>query len=409
MTNPAVSVVVVSRGRPDALRRCLAGVEQLAWRPFELVVVADPAGIAAITDWQGDVKWAEYDVPNISAARNIGARLAAGDILAFIDDDAVPEPAWLDHLIAPFADPQVAIAGGFVLGRDGVSYQYQANRLDRIGAHVPLSMGDAPQVFEAPEDGAIKTEGTNFAILRQVLADLGGFDEAYRYFKDETDLNMRLARVGARTALVPLALVHHGFEASERRTAEARALSLYDIGASTRVFLRKHVPPEDHDRLIAKTRRNQRMFQEKHMALGRCTREQAEAVLQTLEDGFAAGLDAPCGQPVDLGPSGTPFLAMTRGDRFTGSDWMRGRSWQRERLRHEAAGQVAGGTRMTLIVLEPTTRFLRVRFDPRGFWEHSGGQFGRTSKGDPLFRPFTLRSRSRAEIARVAIPRLLNG
>lgn len=46
MTDLTVSVIIVSRERPDALRRCLLGISQLQYRAFEVVVVACPAGIA---------------------------------------------------------------------------------------------------------------------------------------------------------------------------------------------------------------------------------------------------------------------------------------------------------------------------------------------------------------------------
>ncbi|MCB2152739.1 MAG: glycosyltransferase, partial [Rhodobacteraceae bacterium] len=60
-------------------------------------------------------------------ARNLGLAAAAGEIVAFIDDDAVPEPRWLARLTAPFADPGIAAAGGFVVGRNGISFQWRAS------------------------------------------------------------------------------------------------------------------------------------------------------------------------------------------------------------------------------------------------------------------------------------------
>ena len=95
----SVSVIVVSRGRPKALLRCLTGLGQVLYPAFEIIVVADPAGMTALQpDWAGRIKAVGFDQPNISAARNLGVAQAAGDIVAFIDDDAVPEPGWLIHL-----------------------------------------------------------------------------------------------------------------------------------------------------------------------------------------------------------------------------------------------------------------------------------------------------------------------
>ena len=94
MTSTSVSVVIVSRGRPAALIRCLTGVSQLTYPVFEVIVVADPAGIdaASISTHADHLKLVPFDEANISKARNAGIAASAGEIVAFIDDDAVPEP-----------------------------------------------------------------------------------------------------------------------------------------------------------------------------------------------------------------------------------------------------------------------------------------------------------------------------
>ena len=93
MIDIPVSVVVVSRDRPDALLRCLTGLSQLQYPNFEIVVVADAKGQQAVvaSQFSSQIKCIGFDLPNISEARNLGISHAAGDIVAFIDDDAVPE------------------------------------------------------------------------------------------------------------------------------------------------------------------------------------------------------------------------------------------------------------------------------------------------------------------------------
>ena len=217
-----VSIVIVSRNRPEALRRCLTGVGQLQYAPFEVIVVADPAGIAAVRDlpFTDALKLVNFDTANISVARNLGIAQAAGEVVAFIDDDAVPEPQWLRHLMAPAAQPDVAAMTGFVRGRNGISFQYRARQLNALGEPEHLDVdAETPSVMLPSPSRAIKTEGTNMAIRRDVLVEMGGFDPAFHYYLDETDLNMRLARAGHATAIVPLAEVHHGFAANAMRSA----------------------------------------------------------------------------------------------------------------------------------------------------------------------------------------------
>ena len=91
---PSVSVVVVSLGRPAALRRCVSALRQLRYRPYEAIVVADRAGRDALGDHAGlhYIRVVPNEAEGVAAARNLGIGQAAGEIVAFVDDDAVPEP-----------------------------------------------------------------------------------------------------------------------------------------------------------------------------------------------------------------------------------------------------------------------------------------------------------------------------
>ena len=171
-----VSVIIVSHGREAALKRCLKALRQLLYPTFEVVVVADRPTLAAL---QGlpqamGIKTAPCDAQNISLARNIGLGLAAGEVVAFIDDDAVPEPTWLTHLAAVFDDAEVAAAGGYVRGRNGISWQWRGAWVDGCGVRHALPLeGERPTVLHPGPGRAVKTEGTNMAFRRSVLAVLG--------------------------------------------------------------------------------------------------------------------------------------------------------------------------------------------------------------------------------------------
>ena len=104
MSTSAVSLIVVSLNRPDALCRCLAAIEQLDYSEFEVIVVADAAGQSAseAAGFSDRIKSVTFDTPNISAARNVGLSRASGGIVAFIDNDPVPDPTWLSFLVYPF-------------------------------------------------------------------------------------------------------------------------------------------------------------------------------------------------------------------------------------------------------------------------------------------------------------------
>ena len=149
MSTPTVSVIVVSRGRAADLPLCLLGISQLDYPNFEVVLVADSDGLSAVREllFFDDLKVIEFNEANISAARNLGIAEAAGELVAFIDDDAVPEPTWLNYLTAGFRDPDVAAAGGFVIGRNGISFQWKARSVDVFGEAAALRLPKTRSAF----------------------------------------------------------------------------------------------------------------------------------------------------------------------------------------------------------------------------------------------------------------------
>jgi len=169
---------------------------------------------------------------NLAMSRNIGVATARGDVLAFLDDDAIPEPDWLDRLAVAFADPLVGAAGGFIRDRDGIRFQHQAIVADRLGearSFPQLPADLAPGRYFSPT-------GTNVAIRRAALLQIGGFDEEYAYFLEETDLNLRLTDAGWRLISIPDAEVHHKFAASNLRRTDRVPRSLHLIARSKSYF-----------------------------------------------------------------------------------------------------------------------------------------------------------------------------
>lgn len=400
MSGHRLSVIVVSIGRPEALRRCLIGLSQQAVAGCEVIVVADAEGQAAVRSLpvKGALKLLPQRQPNISAARNAGLSAAAGDIVAFIDDDAVAEPVWSHAILGAFDDPDIAAVTGPVLGRNGISLQWGPMAVNRLGQDIEI---DPNAHFR---DGfARKLQGTNMAVRRDVLEKIGGFDEALHFYLDDTDIAVRLANAGMRSAWVPKAVVHHGFFASARRTEDRVPLSLFDIGASTAVFLKKHAPKDEqadalHGLEAAQSSRLMRLVQARKLGP-----EQMRKLLVGLKDGIEDGrgresLESP------IGPNPNDF------DPFQGSDppkqrVLAGRFFQRERLRAQARDLVASGQPVSLFVFEPTPRKHKVLFTNDGWWEQTGGLFGPSDRNGPRLRMTSFQARITTEVRRIATER----
>ena len=165
------SVVVCTRNRPASLRSCLKGLAQLEHAPEEVIVVDNTEGDKE-TEAVAKEFGARYLIepkPGLSRARNRGLAESNFEVVAYLDDDALPDIRWLGCLLEPFDDPQVALVTGRIVRSD-------VRPMD--GAKQPartLSNKD-PEWFEIATFGGLGL-GSNMAFRKRV-GDRGAiFDE----------------------------------------------------------------------------------------------------------------------------------------------------------------------------------------------------------------------------------------
>lgn len=164
------------------------------------------------------------------AACNEGATLARGEYLVFLNNDTVPQPGWLDALLATFDQhPRTGLAGSQLLYPDG--------RLQEAGGLVfadgsgwnygRFSAPDAPRHAYVRE--ADYCSGAAIAIRRELFARLGGFDTRYSpaYFED-TDLAFAVRQAGLGVIYQPASRVVH-FEGTTAGTDTGRGAKAYQV------------------------------------------------------------------------------------------------------------------------------------------------------------------------------------
>lgn len=405
---PHVSVVIVSRNRSSNLRRLLSSLRYLTYPDFEVIVVSDVNPIEAFPDiWHvGRIKFTALESPSIAIARNRGLKMASGEIVAFCDDDAVPEPTWLTHLVAPFADASVGAAGGYVRGRNGFSFQSKARRFDRFGRHLDIVFeNEAPKVFQGTEDSGIKTEGTNCAFRRTALIELGGFDPAYHYFLDETDLNYRMGLAGWKTAIVPLAQVHHGHAASENRSANQAPKSLFEVGASKGYFMARHGYPAGVALAADAFRAEQKKLLIEFMVRGELAPESIPRLMKTLELGLMEGRGRTYNPAVLTMAGGKGFHAFQNGISPGATIYIAGPNWVASKMQATALEYAKRGELATVFQFSLTAFLHKQVFTDLGFWLQTGGIFGRSQTGDQVFSLRNLASRAVLEMRRLNVVR----
>ncbi len=244
MTDLSFSVVINTINRADLLSDALRGLQALDGPNFEIIVVNGPSTdhTADILDaWAGRIKIGKCEEANLARSRNVGLSLAAGDIVAFIDDDAVPHPQWLSQLAKPYSDPDVGAVGGHTIGRLGSTYQARTTLCDRFGDPYFVSDLADISVFSKPGSWVFPSLlGTNASIRRAALEAVGGFDEVFAYYLEETDLCLRLVDAGWQIRYAPDALVWHQFASSALRSDDMTRRSVGAIVRSHSYFINRH-------------------------------------------------------------------------------------------------------------------------------------------------------------------------
>jgi len=398
MYEPKVSVVIVSRDRPDGLARLITSLRFQFYKTFEVIVVSNEKSVPFER-----VKHIYFDEPNISAARNLGIEAAAGELIAFCDDDAVPEPTWLEYLIEPFQNQSVGVAGGFVRGRNGIDFQWKAQQVDCFGNDRPVELETEERfTIQQGDAGYVpKVQGTNCIFRKSTLLALDGFDEGFQFYLDETDVCIRATRAGWSTVVVPNAEVQHGFAESARRTAHRVPKSLYVEGKSKAYYCTKHAENFDADDVYAVFEKKQRNRLLKLCVAGLLGPADIPRLLKTLRQGFIDGQSMPVeNRQRPLKCNSDMFVMFGEGLHKTlKSEAYVGSRISKKTMIVAAAQTAAQNTPVTLFYWSFTTLFHRRFFDGRGFWVQTGGLFGKSNRRQSYFRFNRVLTRGLKEIS----------
>jgi len=238
------SIVINTYNRATLLDDAISGLSELAYPNFEVIVVNGPSTDhteEVLKKWEKKVKIGKCEQPNLAMSRNIGIEMASGDIIAFIDDDAVPHPAWLTHLAKHYHDPKIGGVGGFTIDNTGIAYQARKTVCDRFGnAYFTSDFFDERPLSFVGSPFYPSLLGTNSSFRATALREIGGFDHAFAYLLDETDVCLRLVDQGYSIVYEPNALVYHQFAPSHIRSKNKIPKTLYPSAVSKSYFIRKH-------------------------------------------------------------------------------------------------------------------------------------------------------------------------
>lgn len=219
MPPPRISAIICTHNRDNYLGAAIDSLLAQDFDEYEIIVVDN-----ASTDTTRAVAESRLPHPRLqyvyeatlglSAARNTGARVAQGEILAYLDDDAEASPGWLTAIAAIYdQDPQVAIAGGRVTliwpDERTPPRWLSTNMAGNLGAY---DLGDEVTYITQP---GLTPRGLNYSIKADFLNQIGGFDlHLGRVGKnllsnEELYMTEKALQLGYRVAYLPNALVAH--------------------------------------------------------------------------------------------------------------------------------------------------------------------------------------------------------
>lgn len=242
MLNPLVSVVVCTYNRDRYLERCLVSLKKQLYQNYEIIVVNGPSNdeTDSILRRYPDIQVIRQKSLNgLSYARNLGINASKGEIVAFIDDDAVADKKWLVNLVSGYTDDSVGGVGGLVYGPQKTHLQFDNGTIDKCGIPVairPESTGLRKGEFQI-------FMGTNCSFKRDVLHDVGGFDPYFRYYHDESDLCVRIAMSGHQIVYRRDAFVVHDMVEGHNRKSPYD-LNWSEILKNVIYFTMKNFPGE---------------------------------------------------------------------------------------------------------------------------------------------------------------------
>ncbi len=160
----------------------------------------------------------EFDVIEIrpkihkgsAAARNAGIKHVKGDIILFLDDDALIRPKYFENLTKHFEDEKVGAVGGAEIKKGGSFFHSVWFSLNRPGT-ITWS-GDIVSNFSRNLPKAISVDhlqGSNFAIRKEIIDEIGLMNENLLHYRDETEYVYRVKKAGYKVIFEPKAAVVH--------------------------------------------------------------------------------------------------------------------------------------------------------------------------------------------------------
>jgi glycosyltransferase involved in cell wall biosynthesis len=233
-----ISVVVCTKDRAEALRRCLAAIFKINFDQCWEVIVVDNSSnddtprVIAEMEHLSPVPFRSLVErhPGNSAGRNAAIDIARGEVVFFTDDDCIVDCNVLREVWRIFADRRTGFAGGRILLFNPNDY--------------PISLMEESRRIEIPPGSMVYpglVQGSNMAFRRKALIELGGFDPLFGagavFAGEDLELATRASMQGWHGGYFPGPTVYHDHGRNRARAMTSERQYDFGIGAYYGKFL----------------------------------------------------------------------------------------------------------------------------------------------------------------------------
>jgi GT2 family glycosyltransferase len=233
------TIAICSRDRTEELKRCLSAIERLPDDGQETLVIDNASKTDAtmrLVQSFPRVRYVREERAGLDIARNRALLESNHEIVAFLDDDAIPDPNWLRALLRNFDDPRVLCVTGLTM-----PLELETEAQEWFERYSPFARGFTRRIYDrinhSPMGAGRVGAGANMALRRHVSERVGPFDERLdagtpTHSGGDTEMFSRILRAGYRIVYDPAALNWH----RHRRTWDGLRRTVFGYGVGVYAF-----------------------------------------------------------------------------------------------------------------------------------------------------------------------------
>jgi GT2 family glycosyltransferase len=255
----SVSVVIPTYNNLGLLRECLRSVRALDYP-------SDRVEVTVVDNGSGDGTYRAVHAPELgvrcvrleqntgfAAGCNRGAAESSADFVAFLNDDALADPQWLNRMFEALdgSEAGTMCVASRILSRDGKEIEFNGASSNLFGVGRPRSVWGWPDAAQPPTKGSplLFASGGAMLIHRRTFLDAGGFDPSFFAYFEDVDLGWRLWVLGHRVIYAPDAVVRHIGGSTGTRQPAHRRYTLWESNSLATVL--KNYESGNMERLLS--------------------------------------------------------------------------------------------------------------------------------------------------------------